>query len=457
MKTDVYPPEPEYPEPKMAAIPHSREAEEASIGAVLIDENRLYDLSPFLRSHHFYIHRHVWIWDAFLTLDARRTPIDVLTVAEELDRKGRLAEAGGPAYLTALVNQAPSSLNAESYGRIVEGHAARRAMIEAANKIASLAYDESKPIEDCIADASAETASLEILNNSQNFVKLGDLLSSTYDDVTERAKDPREVWGMATGLPMFDKKTGGLQLGELTYVVGGPAVGKTWLELGWAMELGRQEPGAVISLEMKRNAIGRRLLSGITGVSTRNMKSGFMDAGDWPKLTDAIETHQHYPVWIDDSSYDTPRLRSTLAWLKREHGIRWFILDYALLMMDSGRDETEQSKKISANMKRIVHDLNLSGIVLHSVVKVGMDGSEEPKQADQRGSGQAIHDADIQLFLTKLYEKDDAIANLTREQKEKMATLWCSKGRELEESKFKLHLTRKGNSPFWGEYSPARY
>lgn len=452
MITDPYIPEPEYPEP--SRVPHSREAEEASLGAVLIDENRLYDLSPFLRSHHFYIHKHGWIWDAFLALDARRTPIDVLTVADELERKGQLSEVGGPAYLTALVNQAPSSTNAESYGRIVEGHAARRAMITAANKIAALAYDESKPIEECISDASAETAGLEILNNSQNFVSLGDLLSATYDDVTERAKNPREVWGMATGLPMFDKKTGGLQLGELTYVVGGPGVGKTWLELGWSMELGRQEPGAVISLEMKRNAIGRRLLSGITGVSTRAMKSGFMEAGDWPKLTDAIETHASYPVFIDDSSYDTPRLRSTLAWLKREKGIRWFILDYALLMMDTGKDETEQSKKISANMKRIVHDLNLSGIVLHSVVKVGMDGGgEEPKQADQRGSGQAIHDADIQLFLTKLYEKDEALSNLRPEQKAKMATLWCSKGRELEESKFKLHLTRRGSSPFWAEYS----
>lgn len=435
------------------AIPHSREAEEAALGCVLIDPNALYDLAPFLRAHHFYIHKHQWIWDAFLALERRRASIDLVTVADELERHSQLAEIGGAAYLTSLVNQVPSSLNATHYGRIVEGHAARRALIKAANKIASLAYDEAKPIDECLSSAMAETSSLDILNNGHNFVTLGELLSDVYDDVAIRAQDPKEVWGLATGLPKFDKKTGGLQVGELTYVVGGPGIGKTWLELGWSMELGKQAPGALISLEMHRNAIGRRILSGITGVSTRSMKSGYVQASEWPTLVNAVERLNGFPVLIDDSSYDTNRLRSTLAWLKREHGIRWFILDYALLMLDSGKDETEQTKVISANMKRIVHDLNICGVVLHSVTKVGMEG-EEPKQSDQRGSGQAIHDADIQLFLTKLHDKDTDVSGLTPEQKAKMATLWCSKGRELEESKFKLHLVRRGNSPFWAEFDP---
>jgi replicative DNA helicase len=438
-------------ETTLVSIPQSREAEEAALGCVLINPLTLYELAPFLKPGHFYIHRHAWIWDAFLALDARRVPIDLLTVSDELDRQGKLGEVGGPAYLTSLVNQVPSSINAEHYGRIVAGHAARRAMLQAANKIAELAYDESKSVEECIGNAVAETSGLEILNNSADFVNMGDLLSSVYDDVQERAKDPKEVWGLSTGLPKFDKKTGGLQLGELTYIAGSPGVGKTWLDLAWAMELGRQEPGALISLEMKRNSIGRRVLSGVTGVATRAMKSGFMDASDWLPLTDAVQKYEGFPVWIDDSSYDTARLRATLAWLKREKGIRWFILDYALLMLDLGRDETEQSKIISANMKRIVHDLNLCGVVLHSVTKVGMDG-EEPKMGDQRGSGQAIHDADVQLFLTKLYEKDPDVSALTDKEKARMVTLWCSKGRELEESKFKLHLVRKGNSPFWVEY-----
>jgi replicative DNA helicase len=448
------PPEPGFEQASAApAIPHNRDAEEAAVGCVLINPLAIYDML-FLKPEHFYIHRLRWIWKAMQLLEARRVPLDYLTVADELENQGLLAEVGGPAYLTALITVVPTSLNAEAYARVVKADAIRRDMIAAANKIAQLAYDSNVEIEQAVGEAVSATAALEVLSDGQSLIKLDQLLGETLDEITERAKDPKEVWGYATGLPTFDKKTGGLQLGELVYVVGGPGVGKTWLDLGWSMELGKQAPGAVISLEMKRGAIGRRLLSGLTGVSTRAMKSGFVADGDWDKLTGVIGEKSGFPVWVDDASYDTHRLRSTLAWAKREYGIRWFILDYALLLLDRGKDETEQSKLISANLKRIVHDLNLSGTILHSVVKIGMDGGDaEPRMSDQRGSGQAIHDADVQLFLTKLYDNDPLVSGLLEEQKKKMVTLWCSKGRELEESKFKIHLVRKGLSPFWGEYA----
>jgi replicative DNA helicase len=412
---------------------------------------------PFLKETDFYIHRHCWIWDVFNALDFRGTPIDILTVSEELDRRGQLAEAGGPAYLTNLVNQVPTSINAVEYGKIVHAHHTRRKLIEAANAIAQLGYDESRNVEECVNKAIAETAALEVLSTSKNnFMNLGDLLTAVLVDVEERSKNPKEVWGLSTGLPRFDKKTGGLQQGELTYLVGQPGVGKTWLDLGLSMQLGGQAPGAVISLEMKQMTIGRRILSGLSGVSSRNMKSGFMDDGDWPVLTDALDQYKKLPVYVDDSSYDTDKLRAVLAQAKSEWGIKWFTLDYALLLMDRGRDETEQTKLISANLKRIVHDLNLCGVVLHSVTKIGMDGSEQPKMADQRGSGQAIHDADLQLFITPLFEKDPAVEYLPSAQKARMATLWCAKGRELEESRFKIHLTRRGKSPFWAEFVDER-
>jgi replicative DNA helicase len=444
------------PDMQVAApsIPHSRDVEEAVLGSVLIDPNCLYDLETFLKENDFYIHRNRWIWNTFVALEFRGTDIDILTVSDELDRRGQLAEAGGPAYLTSLINVVPTSLNAINYGKIVHAHAVRRKLIEAANAIAQLGYDEAQDIEACVSKAVAETAALEVLSTSKNnFMQIGDLLTAVLVDVEERSKNPKEVWGLSTGLPKFDRKTGGLQLGELVYLVGQPGIGKTWLDLGLSMELGKQAPGAVISLEMKQMTIGRRILSGVSGVPSRGMKSGYLDDGDWPKLTDALDRCRKLPIWVDDSSYDTDKLRAVLAQAKSEWGIKWFTLDYALLLMDRGRDETEQSKVISANLKRIVHDLNLCGVVLHSVVKVGMDGSEQPSMASQRGSGQAIHDADLQLFITPPYEKDPAIEYLHKDKKARMATLWCTKGRELEESRFKIHLVRKGKSPFWAEFA----
>lgn len=436
--------------PSVPDIPHNRAAEEAVLGSVLINPNTLYELL-FLKPEHFYIERNRWIWQALLWLEERRTPLDLVTVADELERQGQLNEIGGPAYITSLINQVPSSLNASAYGRIVEGYAVRRKMINAANTIATLAYDEKIDVGDCLTKSSEQLINIQTAGQVHELISMGDLLSHTYDAIVERSKDPKEVWGFSTGLPTFDKKTGGIQVDELLYLVGSPGVGKTWLDLTWGMELGRQAPGAIFSLEMKRLAIGRRVLSGLSGVPSRAMKSGYVDTKDWTRIQEALGQTRDLPVWIDDSSYDTYTLRAALLHAKQEYGIRWFILDYALLLMDAGKDETEQTKIISANLKRTVNDLNLAGIVLQSVTKVNMEG-EEPRMNDQRGSGQAIHDADVQLFLTRLYDKDDRLPRLSPDVKKHMATLWCSKGRELEQSKFKIHLTRRGSSPFWAEY-----
>ena len=435
------------------AVPHSREAEEAVIGSVFINPQVLYDLL-YLKPEQFYIHRHKWIWEAFIWLDARRIPIDLITIADELEKRGRLVEIGGPAYLTTLVNQVPSSLNADAYGRIVEGYAIRRDLISAANKIAQVAYDDKVTVDECLSISSEQMTDVQMSAQTHDMIGLSDLLSHVYDDVKERSQNPREVWGMSTGLPTFDKKTGGIHNGELVYVVGAPGVGKTWLDLTWGMEFGKQAAGCIFSLEMKKMALGRRVLSGLSGVPTRAMKSGFVDVSDWKKIDDALEKNDALPVMISDKSYDTNILRGALTYAKREYGARWFILDYALLLLDNGKDETEQSKIISANLKRIVNDLDMAGIVLQSMTKVNMEG-DEPHMNDQRGSGQAIHDADVQLFLTRLYDKDERLPKyLTQEMRKTMSTLWCSKGRELEQSKFKIHLTRKGSSPFWAEYSP---
>src|SRR3990170_8999578 len=149
----------EFPYPEVSTspgpqlVPHSREAEEAVIGAVLINPEAYYDVAQFLQAEDFYIHRHRWIWQAFTRLHEQRVPIDFLTVSEELDQMGQLAEIGGPAYLTALINNVPTSLHAEAYGRVVEETAVRRRMLDAANQIAKLAYQEETGVEEVMNEA----------------------------------------------------------------------------------------------------------------------------------------------------------------------------------------------------------------------------------------------------------------------------------------------------------------
>ena len=147
-------PEFESPPPSnLQIVPQSREAEEAVLGSIMINPEAYYDVAEFLQGTDFYLHRNRWIWEAFVRLHESRTPIDILTVTEALDQQGQLPEVGGAAYLTALVNNVPSSLHATAYGRIIEQTAVRRNMLEAANKIAKLAYDEETGLESVLDDA----------------------------------------------------------------------------------------------------------------------------------------------------------------------------------------------------------------------------------------------------------------------------------------------------------------
>src|SRR5512146_782694 len=215
--TDILPPE-ESTDPAAPSIPHSREAEEAVVGAVLINPEVYYDVAQFLSADDFYIHRHKWIWEAFTSLHEQRIPIDLLTVSEELDRVGQLQEIGGPAYLTSMVNQVPSSLNAESYGRIVEGHAIRRRMINAANQIASLAYSESNLVDTVMDEAEKAVFNVSERRLRHDVQPIREVLSDYYDRVDDLAKRPEEFFGVPTGFIDLDRMLNGLNPSDLLII-----------------------------------------------------------------------------------------------------------------------------------------------------------------------------------------------------------------------------------------------
>src|SRR5512147_2769857 len=201
--TDFQPVEAAAP-PAAPGVPHNRESEEAVVGAVLINPEVYYDIAQFLAADDFYIHRHRWIWEAFTSLHEQRIPIDLLTVSDELDRRGQLSEIGGPAYLTSLVNQVPSSLNAESYGRIVEGYAIRRKMINAANKIASVAYNERTSVDDLMDEAEKAVFNVSERRLKHDLEPISSVLSEYYDRIDDLAKRLEEIYGVPTGFINVD-------------------------------------------------------------------------------------------------------------------------------------------------------------------------------------------------------------------------------------------------------------
>src|SRR5215211_5958575 len=212
--TDAYsslPPENTTAPATSTAVPHSREAEEAVVGAVFINPEVYYDIAQFLDADDFYIHRNKWIWESFTSLHEQRIPIDLLTVSDELDRRNQLSEIGGPAYLTSLVNQVPSSLNAESYGRIVESYSIRRKMIHAANQIASIAYNERTSVDDVMDEAEKAVFNVSERRLRHDLVSIKKVASDFYDRIDDLAKRPEDIVGVPTGFIDLDRMLTGLQ------------------------------------------------------------------------------------------------------------------------------------------------------------------------------------------------------------------------------------------------------
>ena len=212
--------------PGPQVVPHSREAEEAVLGSVLINPESYYDVAQFLQADDFYIHRHRWIWETFQRLHERRTPVDFLTVSEELDELGQLAEVGGPAYLTALINNVPTSLHAEAYGRIVEETAIRRRMLTAANDIAKLAYQEDAGIDTVMDEAEKAVFGVSERRMTRDLQSIQQVLSDYYDRIDQLARRGDEMYGVPTGFIDMDRLLGGLQPSDLLIIAGRPGMGK---------------------------------------------------------------------------------------------------------------------------------------------------------------------------------------------------------------------------------------
>ncbi|HEX2979113.1 MAG TPA: DnaB-like helicase N-terminal domain-containing protein, partial [Anaerolineaceae bacterium] len=255
------PQEPRVAEPQV--VPHSREAEEAVLGAVLINPETYYDVAQFLQADDFYIQRNQWIWDTFTRLHERRVPIDFLTVSEDLDQQNRLAEVGGPAYLTALVNQVPTSLHAEAYAHIIEENALRRRMLTAANQVAKLAYNQNQSIDTVIDDAEKAIFGVSERRARHDLQPIQQVLSDYYDRIDQLYQRGAEIYGVPTGLIDLDKLLGGLNKSDLLIVAGRPGMGKTGFMLSVAKNAAQRykKHVAIFSLEMSNEQLVQRLIA----------------------------------------------------------------------------------------------------------------------------------------------------------------------------------------------------
>jgi replicative DNA helicase len=403
-------------------VPHSREAEEAVIGAVLINPDAYLDVAQFLQADDFYIHRHQWVWEAFTRLHERRVPLDFLTVTEELDQMGQLAEVGGPAYLTALVNNVPTSLHAEAYGHLVEQTSIRRKMLSAANQIAKLAYQQEAGIDEVMTEAEKAVFGVSERRLTRDLLPIQTVLSNYYERIDQLAQRGDDTLGVPTGFIDLDRLLGGLQTSDLLIIAARPGMGKTSFMLSVAKNAAQQykKHVAIFSLEMSNEQLVQRLISQETGIDTHRLRTGKLSEEDWPLFTHAVEVLGDTRMYLDDTPSLTPlQMRTKCRRLHMEFGLDLVILDYLQLMSSGTRNENrvQEVSYITRNMKALARELNvpvLAAAQLSRAIEQRTD--KEPQLSDLRESGSLEQDADIVMFINRpeMYEKDTLKQNLAQ-------------------------------------------
>lgn len=403
-------------------VPHSREAEEAVLGSIMINPEAYHDVAAFLQGEDFYIHRNRWIYETFGRLHERRIPIDFITVSEDLEQQGLLAEAGGPAYLSSLVSNIPTSLHAETYGRMVETTAIRRKMLDAANQIAKLAYQEESAVESVMDEAEKAVFGVSERRMTRDLRTIKQVLSDYFDHLGRLFDRDSEAYGVPTGFLDLDRLLMGMQPSDFLIVAGRPGMGKTAFLLSAARfaAMVHKKHVAVFSLEMSNEQLVQRLLAQETGIDSQRLRTGKLSEDEWSLLTHSIEVMSDLHIFLDDTPALTPlQLRTKSRRLHLEHRLDLILVDYLQLMSSGMRSENrvQEVSYISRNLKVLARELNVPVLAAAQLSRaVEQRADKDPQLSDLRESGSLEQDSDVVIFLHRpeLYDKDTIKKNIAQ-------------------------------------------
>lgn len=437
-------------------MPHSRAAEEALLGSVIIDPEVISRIS--LNPDDFYIRRNAMVWKAIQELDREHSQIDFLTIGTRLDEKHLLSEIGGPAYLISLINQVPSSMHAESYAETIRERSQRRKIIQVAQDLASNAFDMEKVLPDAVSNALDTLASSIVKNRGARHIS--DYVSRVWDEIESVMETPVDLAGISTGFADMDRITGGLMRGEKILLSGPPGLGKSLFAFQIITHMAAKgHPVAIYEMEMAGNPVIRRAISartkgeGKAPVTTRKMLTGKINDDESDSLVEAVNHLSGLPVYISDASeMTTAELRADLTRLVQQEGVEVFVLDYEGLLTDiEDKDEITRLRLISKRVKAICKDLNVCGIVISDMTKAGIAG-ERGGQGAVAGPARNLHDAD-QIIVMRL---DEAATKMPGAQGNKTVLFTWEKMREGEAGQF-MRLLKLAGYPIFGNLKENKH
>jgi len=385
--------------------PQNIDAEQSVLGSLLIDRDAIIKIAPFLRPEDFYREAHGQIYAGILGLHEHREPADFVTLCDEMERRGQLEAVGGPAYLTSLINSVPTSIHVEYYAHIVERTAILRRLIEAAGKIAGLAYDEAEDVEVVVDRAEQVLFDVSQRRVSRGLTPLSRILTEYYDRIEYLHQHQDEMIGLPTSFIDLDKLLGGLQPSDLIIVAGRPGMGKSsfGLTIAQSAALKHKAVVAFFSLEMSGEQLVQRLIAGQTGISSQRLRVGDIQDIEWDKFVKASGSLAEAHIFVDDTPSPSPmEIRTKCRRLAAEYGLNLVIIDYMQLMRSGVRKENrvQEVSYISRELKALARELNVPVVAMSQLSRaVESRQDKRPILSDLRESGTIEQDADVVMFI----------------------------------------------------------
>ena len=393
--------------------PQALELEESVIGAMMIEKDAFNTVADLLRPESFYADKHRFIFEAIRSLAAKEAPVDVLSVAEELKRSGKLELAGGIIYLSELTRRVASAAHLHYHAQIVAQKATARDLITMACQIEEKGYDETQDVDDLVEEATAKIFEISQRAQKRDVTHIYPVISEAFERMHKAAKNDGNISGIPSGFNALDKITSGWQKSDLVIIAARPAMGKTAFVLSMAknMAVDFKVPVAIFSLEMSNVQLVNRLIMNVCEIEGNKIRNGRLTQSEWDRLENQINVLREAPIYVDDTpGLSVYELQSKARKLVKEHGIQIIIIDYLQLMNANGSSFGSREQEvsiISRNLKGLAKELDIPVIALSQLSRAvekrdssnsNVDG-KKPLLSDLRESGAIEQDADMVCFI----------------------------------------------------------
>lgn len=400
--------------------PQNLEAETSVLGSILLDKEAVVKVADVLVPDDFYSDAYRIIFEEMLWLYEHHQPIDIITLTNKLEEKGKLEEIGGASLLSQLANSVPSAAHVVNYAKIVSDKALLRRAITAATDVIQLAYNSTDDPEEVLDKAEQKIFAVSERHFKENFTSIKTVLTDSFDRIDELHKDKDKLRGIPTGFSNLDGILAGLQPSDLVIVAGRPSVGKTAFTLNIAHNVAIKEqiPVAIFSLEMSKEQLVDRMLASEAGIDSWKLRTGNLDDNDFLKINHALGALAEAPLYIDDSSIiNVMEMRTKARRLQSEHGLGLIIIDYLQLMSGNNPDNRVQEvSAISRALKGLARELNVPVVALSQLSRaVESRPSKIPMLSDLRESGSIEQDADVVMFVYReeVYDEETSRKGIT--------------------------------------------